>query len=591
MPLAGLVSVAVTPASQTVVMPPGGMTTATCSAQGTFNNGPPRDITANVNWTSSSNNVAVVAGVATVRGAGTFTITAAAGQVSGTATVIGRIEGAVMAPGFPATDQAALDGPATPGPATIRYPLDKALFPANWGPVTVQVDRTDQTSARIAMSGPGVDIKYYGLCETGAGIQTGCHVTLPTSLTTALAPASEAGDLAMTARLAGAGGVVEGAPVNVAWAPVKLTGGLYYWTTVGVVGTAIYRYNFEGDATRPQEVFSELDVQAQTPDRQRRCIGCHAITPDGKKMALTMNGSYPSNYMMVDIGTKTVSTFQTPPDNTGYATETAFAPDGSRMVNMYRGKFSLRSVETVPMDLGAVLPSVTENKTDGFWSSDGKLFAFATFDPTSLVLPLAAEPNRNNSDTKTGAQIQIADSDGMTISDSPRVLVPRAAGVTSYYPSISDDNVAVVFNQSDCQGPPGVTGYGQGACDGYDDLSATLNVVLAAGSPVTPLTRANGSPTSGNSWPRWSPDHGTFRGAKLYWVAFSSRRPYGLQVNQAGTAQSKPQLWFAAVSAMGDFATDSSFAAIWLPGQNLDQALPNGNHVPNWVKQVVTIIQ
>jgi len=172
-----------------------------------------------------------------------------------------------------------------------------------------------------------------------------------------------------------------------------------------------------------------------------------------------------------------------------------------------------------------------------------------------------------------------------------QVLVPRAAGVTSYYPAVSDDNVAVVFNQSDCQGPTRITGYGEGACDGYDDLSATLNVVPVAGSRVTPLTRANGSPNSGNSWPRFSPDHGTFRGAKLYWVAFSSRRPYGLQVNQAGINLSKPQLWFAAVSAMGDFATDSSFAAIWLPGQNADQASPNGSHVPNWVKRVVTIIQ
>jgi hypothetical protein len=93
---------------------------------------------------------------------------------------------------------------------------------------------------------------------------------------------------------------------------------------------------------------------------------------------------------------------------------------------------------------------------------------------------------------------------------------------------------------------------------------------------------------SSNSWPRWSPDNGIFRGQKLYWLAFSSRRAYGLQVNSVGTS-AKPQLWFAAILVGNEFATDPSRAPVWLPDQNLSVELPTGNHVPQWVKFVVPI--
>jgi hypothetical protein len=98
-----------------------------------------------------------------------------------------------------------------------------------------------------------------------------------------------------------------------------------------------------------------------------------------------------------------------------------------------------------------------------------------------------------------------------------------------------------------------------------------------------------------NSWPRWSPDNGTFRGTKLYWLAFSSRRPYGLQVNNGATMSTKPQLWFAAVLVGGELTLDPSSPPVWLPNQNptpvgqLPNQTPTGNHVPQWVKVAVPI--
>ncbi len=275
------------------------------------------------------------------------------------------------------------------------------------------------------------------------------------------------------------------------------------------------------------------------------------------------------------------------------------------MLNMYRGKFLLRTVANPPVDMGEALTSVTEGKSDAYWSPSGKLFTFVSFDFAAIkALGAEGEGDRHNGDLKPGAQVLIADSDGKTISDPPRVLVPRKAGFTSYYPSISDDDALVAYNQSDCKGLSKAAPYGQDPCDGYDDVTTTLNLVSTKGGAPIELGHAGGAANSGNSWPRWSPDHGTFRGKKLYWLAFSSRRPYGAMFNQVNGTDiqgaingSHPQLWFAAVYAPEDNpGADPSFAAIWLPGQNPMQTdphanQPNGNHVPVWVKKVVVVVK
>ena len=121
---------------------------------------------------------------------------------------------------------------------------------------------------------------------------------------------------------------------------------------------------------------------------------------------------------------------------------------------------------------------------------------------------------------------------------------------------------------------------------------------LLDGARPIRLDRANGgmAPQFDNSWPRWSPDNGTFRGQKLYWLAFSSRRPYGMQVNyNVPPLSTKPQLWFGAVLIGGELFQDPSSPPVWLPAQNPTPAggvpnqVPTGNHVPQWVKVAVAI--
>jgi len=197
-----------------------------------------------------------------------------------------------------------------------------------------------------------------------------------------------------------------------------------------------------------------------------------------------------------------------------------------------------------------------------------------------------------NGDMKKRGKIAIASADATSIHDDAHDLVPRQNGITSYYPSISNDNKLVVFNQSTCGADPD-TGraagdYGGLSCDGYDDNSATVWLTTPGGGTPIRLDAANGPAASGNSWPRFSPDKGNFRGELIYWIAFSSRRPYGGQINTS-TSDTKPQLWIAAVRTGEVIVGDPSWAAVWLPAQNPKQAAKQGNHVPVWVKFVVVI--
>jgi len=258
---------------------------------------------------------------------------------------------------------------------------------------------------------------------------------------------------------------------------------------------------------------------------------------------------------------------------------------------MYRGRFYLRGFQWTPGQAAPISfnPNAPltfsapagESLTDPFWSVDGTRFAFTSYSPSAVSLP--------NGDFKNGGHIWIATSDGTAIHDDAVQIVPAETGYTHYNPAISSDGQLVAYNRSSCSGATTPGSYGTDPCDGYDDPSATLWLTSPTGGKPSELVSANGPDSSDDSWPRWSPNVGTFRGQALYWLAFSSRRPYGLQVNQGGLAASKPQLWLTAVTEGAEFVTDPSHPSFWLPNQNFSQASPTGNHVPQWVKVAIVI--
>jgi len=396
-------------------------------------------------------------------------------------------------------------------------------------------------------------------------------------------------------------------------------------------GTAIYRYDFTNGTPAPTVTWTDDGGPKSTPPYQGapaavnnnvgkgHCIGCHSISNDGKYMALTIGGSASdaANTTILDIGQQSLININpsasTDPNSSptnnfadywkkfrveGIAAENTWGPNNDRMISMFRSKLyqtnvTISGTTGTVMRAGAVVPSWTEYASDPFWSPDGSLFVFTSFDQPDIGM---YNTDGLNGDMKRRGKIAIASADMMGVHDDAHDLVPRMNNVTSFYPSISNDSKLVVFNQSTCGADPDVNRsdanslYGNQSCDGYDDSSSTLWIVNPTGGNPVKLDNANGPAGSGNSWPRFSPDKGNFRGELIYWIAFSSRRAYGSQVNyNAAPSATKPQLWISAVRTGENIVGDPSWSPVWLPTQNPKQGSPQGNHVPQWVRVVVVI--
>jgi Tol biopolymer transport system component len=576
---------------------PGYSATQTFAVTATYEDGTTSDVTADATFTEDDTDaVKIDLATATVTAAGHYNITATVDSNTVPATLDASLDDFTLGTGFDPNAQAFLDGTPTAASFAIAYPLAGSLFPENVAPIAIQMAKSDnsQTLARIDFtSGALLAYRYYAPCTASPTTANACVVSITGDFAPQLAGVSETDDVQLTVRLVAPDGskLAESSPIALAWSKTKLTGGLYYWTTAGTgdttFNTAIARYDFAGDTSTPQIYLSSADAPA-VPQGQSQCIGCHSVSPDGTRMAFSLGGSLPGYFSDYDVAAKRAVSTQM----TNFAGMSTFAPDGSSLVTMSYGTLTLRTGDqTLAAMQTPLFPEVTEEKSHPFWSPSGQKLAYVSWNPSQADV----QAGHVTGDMVQGGQIWITDVNGTAMGTSTN-LIPRAANTTSFYPAISDDDHFVVFNQSDCNGPANTPGgWGAGSCDGYNDISATLHLISTNGGTPVALTNANGgdAPLTTNSWPRWSPDHGTFRGKRLYWVAFSSRRGYGVSLaSGASHDTTKPQLWFAAVSVDADGsmpAVDPSFAPVWLPGQDPSFTGPRGNHTPAWTSKVVTI--
>jgi hypothetical protein len=635
---ADLRSITVTPATVTTsVTYPQKPQPVTLTATGSFAGGKTMDVTQCAGWTVSPDLGMVSGGSFAPPGAGQFTVTAGSGSVSSSATITVKLTGSVQSGNVDATK---LDGTPAGGAPRIAYPLDGALFPYHFGDLAFQIvpSTQGQSIARIHFDGDAIDLNVYAPCVSipSAAIGGACAVALPAELEDDLAGASAAPKLTETVRLAAADGssLAESATIDARWSSTPLSGTIYYWSTPphGNTGASeIVRMNLSMAGTPPEVYYTNLDAAAYANPLNGgwACVGCHAISRDGKKLGLTIGGSsvnangdgYGSLFALLDVASKTPTATRITEAggqqllNDGFATLTSFMADGSTMVQELQGQLYVRSADSILSSQGPLFPSMTEKLTQPSLSLTGDRLVFASWVP-SLSIPHAYDSKDLNGNETPNAQIWTATATGTSFS-TPTLLVPRVAGATEYYPAISDDGAFVVFNESSCHGPssPGNDGYGISPCDSYDDPSARLRMVPAGGGTPVELDRASGrtsawpgSDTWTNSWPRFAPDHGTFQGKTLYWIAFSSRRAYGATLAGSADGSTPPQIWFAAVTvnasdASGASTGDPSFAPVWLPQQNdatpevlpdggTAQTLggngtPTGNHIPQWVVSYV----
>ena len=156
----------------------------------------------------------------------------------------------------------------------------------------------------------------------------------------------------------------------------------------------------------------------------------------------------------------------------------------------------------------------------------------------------------------------------------PRTLVAPANGQDNYYPSFAPDGAWVVFNRSFDKPDP--MNNNQVTSSSYDQTDARVMFVSAAGGAA--IDSASVNAIAGNSWPKWAPFSHHFNGGTIFWLTFSTRRPYGLR---GGTAA---QLWMVAVDPIKlANKQDGAYPAFRLPFQDFS----TGNHIAQWAQRVV----
>jgi hypothetical protein len=455
-----------------------------------------------------------------------------------------RLRQVIVEPGVP-TD--ALDdfAGAQPGgaPPALVYPDTGVIVPPNLNTMEVHFQPGAGNDVfQLTVHGSALELVVYFTCSP---LGAGCGWD-PSQRTWDILATAGRGDAPLDYRLRGLDHDAasprygESEPRTLQFATDDLEGGLYYWAA-GVSG-AVMRYDF---GRRGQTAERFLGVQ-QTSAGQ--CVGCHALSRDGSKIAVGLDIPGPATLEAYSVGTRARlwttaggSPFPGFPSPNG-ANFFAFSPDATRLVSSDGVALTVRNA-----DDGSGAAQVVANATMPDWSPDGARVVFAR----GASQPAASPGVMRGS-------IVTVDASGW---NGEQMIVP-SAGENNYYPSYAPDSQWVLFNRSQL-------------ADSFDATDARVMVVAAAGGAPIALGRATS--TAGDSWPKWAPLVHEYAGGPLMWMTVSSRRPYGLRAG--GTAQ----LWMVgfdpARAARGE---DPSFAAFWLPFQDA----ASGNHIAQWVEHV-----
>src|SRR5262249_28652794 len=156
------------------------------------------------------------------------------------------------------------------------------------------------------------------------------------------------------------------------------------------------------------------------------------------------------------------------------------------------------------------------------WSPDGNTIVFVK--PAAGCTP--GLPNFGQASIYAyGGSLATLTSTGGTFGNEKTILA-AATGENNHYPSVSPDGKWIAFTRASTATKSSWS-VANMACTGqdgsglsYDNPSATVYVMPAAGGAAVALTHANGAPMKTNSWPKWGPK----ADGDYLWLSFSSTR-------------------------------------------------------------------
>lgn len=512
------------------------------------------DLTERVQWTLSDPALGDI-GAASLRvpanpaRGGLTTLTARFGAQSGSATVRVKLSApAVVDPTAP-TDAATRFGGAGRGlRIKVVYPFEQAMLPRNLSQLLLAWEGSaDAEVYRVTIDGDTYAQALYlgpALCP-----QARCQYALPPADQVRFLTSVAGGETQISVQAAGKDGLLGGSePVHLSVSPEDLRGALYYWSTSS---QGLYRVSVDG---RVPQVFAT----------NVGCVGCHAVSPDGGRVATVIGGA--DGNVGVFRGDTAAPVFS--PSGALKASFTAFSPQGDLLLRLYQGKLTIHRSDSGAA-LGEMPETVQVNHPE--WSPDGK----------SVVYVRYPADGRQNGDVFSNNIGDVAvrpvtrSGDSLTFGEA-RTVAPSLTGKAyNFYPSFTPDSRWLVYNQG--QVPCGGSGEGGlNLCGVYDARNTSLWLVNTDGTQAPlALARATHQAMQSTNWPRVAPFQQA--GGKIIFVAFSARFDY------AYTTSNRPQLWMAAVDlSRAQGGQDPSFAPFWLPAQRANES----NHLATWTRNV-----
>ena len=583
-PIDGLVSIKVTPADQTLVIAGTTPATSTYKADGTFKDGHHEDVTTRVDFRLADTGLGNFTGPAfqSQTDHGGFTsVIAEAGNVQGSTTLtllfkqVGNDPASTNLPPDPGSK---FGGSVDPGRAPdLVYPNDGVLVPPNLGKLEFHFHAgANNTLFELSFENNVTDVKIYLRCAVP--LNGGCIYT-PDPIAWHWIAETNRGGAPLNVLIKGtddAGSAVGVSGMQtVQFSKDNINGGLYYWTTSGA--TAIMRFDFASTTQTTAAQYLTAPAGAQ-------CIGCHALSHDGKKLVAEVNGQNDGRTLLVDVATTTPLA---PLTGMGTSIFESWNPAGTQYVGAY-GDSGATDFNLMLFD-GNTAAKMADIANTGSsanpadhpdWSPDGMHIVYV-----KVGIPNTLQKMHEGA-------IELINDMGGGVWSAPSEIVPRQSGKNHYYPAFSPDGSFIVYDESTCSS-------GGLECNADTDPTATLWAIKPAGGGPIVLARANapgkadgGATALTDSFPKWSPfvfQRTREDGSKLEWVTFSSTRQYGLRPpppspNGGNESPTGTLIWMAGVNpdnvALGQ---DPSYPAFALPFQDITTS----NHIAQWTTQVV----
>lgn len=459
----------------------------------------------------------------------------------------------------------------------VVYPPENSLAPIDFAPITVQWKYTgtaDKFIVRFENAEAEIDILGDASAwQSGPGYA----LTVPKSMWQELFlfpdhPKWKLRVLAATV----SGGQLQG--------KLEASKPIAFNVSTMPAGGAIYYWNTQMMAVRVLEQGQKQPVTVPTPGGM--CAGCHSVSPDGSTVAVShMMGAGMASMSMSLVTAKSGKVPAWLHPKAQQVLAGSFTISAAFSEEHFNDKERWLVVPT--SGSGGFIPGPTKlmavdlmggKATALVQGGDLGQQAFPSWSKDGSTVVYASSSNVGNGFAATVAtSLYTVPFNGGQGGKAQAVVGADDPGIFHYYPTFTMDGKYIVYNRADnaagaCASTGGSGGPSSSGDGTYDNCHAELWMIAATGGNPIRLDFANESlePLT-NSWPTLGIVPGQY-----HWMAFSSRRNYGFLHTGAPPS---PQIYIAAIDPLKIAAgEDPSFAALWLPGQDMGA----GCHIARW---------